>query len=36
MSVIGTHVYGAGNKNQASVIGRFGNDYKALLDAFSG
>ncbi|KAK4443110.1 hypothetical protein QBC34DRAFT_443621 [Podospora aff. communis PSN243] len=36
MTVIGTHVYGAGTKNQASVIGPLGNDYKALLRAFGG
>ncbi|KAK0616705.1 trypsin-like cysteine/serine peptidase domain-containing protein, partial [Immersiella caudata] len=34
MTVIGTHVYAAGTRNQASVIGPLGNDYKALLQAF--
>ncbi|KAI2620426.1 trypsin-like serine protease [Hypoxylon sp. NC1633] len=32
---IATHVYGGGDKNQASVIGKFGNDYDALLSAFA-
>ncbi|KAK3385884.1 hypothetical protein B0H63DRAFT_394716 [Podospora didyma] len=30
---VGTHVYGGGQKNQASVIGPSGNDYEALLNA---
>ncbi|TRX90054.1 hypothetical protein FHL15_008973 [Xylaria flabelliformis] len=28
---IGTHVYGSGDKNQASVIGKYGNDYDLLI-----
>lgn len=34
MTVIGTHVYGYGDKNSASAIGKRGNDYDALLKAF--
>ncbi|KAK5662714.1 hypothetical protein OQA88_8630 [Cercophora sp. LCS_1] len=35
-TVIGTHVYGAGVRNQASTIGLSnGNDYDALIKAFS-
>jgi len=34
MTVIGTHVYGYGDKNSASAIGKRGNDYDILLKAF--
>jgi hypothetical protein len=34
MTVIGTHVYGAGVKNSASAIGKLGNDYDAMIKAF--
>ncbi|KAK4207308.1 hypothetical protein QBC37DRAFT_456034 [Rhypophila decipiens] len=33
---IGTHVYGGGDKNQASTIGSLGNDYESLLRVFRG
>ncbi|KAK4187337.1 hypothetical protein QBC35DRAFT_234478 [Podospora australis] len=33
--VIGTHVYGGGDKNSASVIGPNGNDYDGLLKVFT-
>ncbi|KAI1749459.1 trypsin-like serine protease [Xylaria castorea] len=32
---IGTHVYGSGDKNQASVIGKYGNDYDSLISVFN-
>ncbi|KAI3316812.1 trypsin-like serine protease [Xylariaceae sp. AK1471] len=32
---IATHVYGGGDKNQASVIGKYGNDYDTLISVFS-
>ncbi|KAI1177493.1 trypsin-like serine protease [Nemania sp. FL0916] len=32
---IATHVYGSGDKNQASVIGKYGNDYDTLLSVFT-
>ncbi|KAI0470369.1 trypsin-like serine protease [Xylaria cf. heliscus] len=33
--VIGTHVYGSGDKNQASVIGKYGNDYDSLISVLT-
>ncbi|KAI0444258.1 trypsin-like serine protease [Xylaria telfairii] len=33
--VIGTHVYGNGDKNQASAIGQYGNDYDSLISVFT-
>ncbi|KAK0673566.1 hypothetical protein QBC41DRAFT_240965 [Cercophora samala] len=35
-AVIGTHVYGGGDKNSASVIGPLGNDYEGMLRVFDG
>ncbi|CAP61901.1 uncharacterized protein PODANS_5_2000 [Podospora anserina S mat+] len=35
-AVIGTHVYGGGDKNSASVIGPLGNDYEGMLKVFDG
>ncbi|KAK4167810.1 trypsin-like cysteine/serine peptidase domain-containing protein, partial [Cladorrhinum sp. PSN259] len=35
-TVIGTHVYGGGDKNQGNPIGKFGNDLDGLLKVFSG
>ena len=35
MTVIGTHVYGAGTNNHASAIGKNGNDYDTMLKAFT-
>ncbi|KAI0910811.1 trypsin-like cysteine/serine peptidase domain-containing protein [Ustulina deusta] len=32
---IATHVYGSGDKNQASVIGKYGNDYDTLISVFT-
>ncbi|KAI0409509.1 trypsin-like serine protease [Xylaria palmicola] len=32
---IATHVYGGGDKNQASVIGKYGNDYETLVSVLS-
>ncbi|KAI0817091.1 trypsin-like cysteine/serine peptidase domain-containing protein [Xylaria sp. FL0064] len=32
---IATHVYGSGDKNQASAIGKYGNDYDSLIGVFS-
>jgi V8-like Glu-specific endopeptidase len=32
---IATHVYGGGDKNQASAIGKYGNDYDALIGVFT-
>ncbi|KAI1272924.1 trypsin-like cysteine/serine peptidase domain-containing protein [Xylaria sp. FL0933] len=32
---IATHVYGSGDKNQASAIGKYGNDYDTLLAVFT-
>ncbi|RWA12633.1 hypothetical protein EKO27_g2454 [Xylaria grammica] len=32
---IATHVYGSGDKNQASAIGKYGNDYDVLLGVFT-
>ncbi|TGJ86738.1 hypothetical protein E0Z10_g2056 [Xylaria hypoxylon] len=32
---IATHVYGSGDKNQASAIGRYGNDYDSLISVFT-
>ncbi|KAK3997783.1 hypothetical protein QBC44DRAFT_354296 [Cladorrhinum sp. PSN332] len=35
-TVIGTHVYGGGDKNQGNAIGPLGNDLDGLLKVFSG
>ncbi|KAI0429589.1 trypsin-like cysteine/serine peptidase domain-containing protein [Xylaria sp. FL1042] len=32
---IATHVYGSGDKNQASAIGKYGNDYDILTSVFT-
>ncbi|KAI8627468.1 trypsin-like serine protease [Xylariaceae sp. FL1651] len=32
---IATHVYGGGDKNQASCIGKYGNDYDALISVLT-
>ncbi|KAI0546553.1 trypsin-like serine protease [Xylaria curta] len=32
---IATHVYGSGDKNQASVIGKYGNDYDLLISVLT-